>query len=251
MPRVKTVREDVMSEDELKVMLGRLGKALAEGEEVIHGFYVTHEWILNKDTGTEERKDVRNGFRINCRQIQCMLALLWIFGRRITEILMLKRKNIKLEGDTLVVQFRTLKRRKDKTELYEKAITLSHPYAHYIVEYIERIKDSERYVFPGKSEPREFASKATVPRTKELKTYHYERVEHGFMSAQKAWMTVKFLNPFAFCHLFRHTLATYIARRGYNEDQLMAWFDWTTSRVAHGYVSRGKKMVEDLSTRTW
>jgi integrase len=247
-PRVKTVRDEyVMYEPELKAML----KQLESNEKYIQGWYEVNETKVNQQTGQEETKRVKQWFKIDCLQTQCLLALLWIFGRRIMEVLMLKRKNIRVEGDSLVIQFRTLKRRKDTKELYEKSITLSHPYAHYIVKYIEGIKDPERFVFPGRSEPRKFVSRAMLPRTKEMKTYEYERTEHGFMSPQKAWKIIKFLDPFAFCHLFRHTLATYIARKGYNEDQLMAWFDWSTSRVAHEYVSRGKKIVEDLSTRTW
>lgn len=248
MPKVKTVRDEyVMEEAELKAML----KQLECNEKVIQGYYEVNETRVNEQTGQEEKVKVKQWFKIDCLQTQCLLSLLWIFGRRIMEVLMLKRKNIRIEGDSLIVQFRTLKRRKDKRELYEKSITLNHPYAHYIVKYIEGIKDPERFLFPGKSKPRKFKSRAVLPKTKELKTYEYERTEQGFMSSQKAWKIIKFLNPFAYCHLFRHTLATIIARKGYNEDQLMTWFDWSTSQVAHGYVSRGKKMVEDLSTRTW
>ena len=247
MPKIKTERDEfVMYEAELQTMLRQL-----EGHRTIEGFYVTHITTINEETGLEEKQQTVQRFKIDCRQTECLLALLWIFGRRIMEILMLKRKNVRVEGDSLVVQCRTLKRRKDKRELYEKSITLTHPYVQYITDYIQRIKDPERYVFQGRSKPRKFVSRARLPKTGEMKTYQYERKEHGFMSPQKAWKTIKFLDPFAYCHLFRHTLATTIARKGYNEDQLMSWFDWSTSQVAHEYVSRGKKMVEDLSTRTW
>jgi integrase len=247
-PKVKVEREEyVIYEPELQSMLEQLN-----GRDEIKGEYVTHITRTNKQTGAEERKEVLQRFNIDCRRAECLLALLWIFGRRIMEILMLKRKHIRIEGDSLVVQFRTLKRRKsDPKELYEKSITLNHPYVPYITKYIESIKEPNSYLFPGYSKPRRFVSKAKLPKTGELKTYNYMRTEEGFMSPQKAWKIIRYLNPSAYCHLFRHTLATTIARKGYNEAQLMAWFDWSTSQVAHGYVSKGKKMVEDLSTRNW
>lgn len=248
MPIIRTVRDEyVMYEPELQSMFAQL-----DGQKTMEGYYVTHVTDIDKQTGEERKREVTQVFKIDCRMTECLIALLWIFGRRIMEILMLKRKHVRIEGDSLVVQFRTLKRRKaDPKELYEKAITLSHPYVPYILEYIETIKNPDAYLFPGHSKPRKFVSKAKLPKTGELKTYSYVRTEEGFMSPQKAWKILKFLNPESYCHLFRHTLATMIARKGYNEDQLMAWFDWSTSQVAHGYVAKGKKMVEDLSTRTW
>lgn len=182
-PKVKVERDEyVIYESELLTMLQQL-----EGYKTIKGSYDTHETVLNEQTGQEEKREVTQTFDIDCKQTACMLALLWIFGRRIAEILILKRKNLRVEGDSLIVQFRTLKRRKDKKELYEKSITLNHPYVQYILEYIDTIKNSERYVFPGRSEPRKFKSRAMLPKTKEIKTYEYERTEHGFMSAQLAW----------------------------------------------------------------
>ena len=205
----------------------------------------------NRETGEVESKVVIQTFNIDCRQTECLLALLWIFGRRISEILFLKRRNLRVEDSFLVVQFRALKRHTEKNELFEKSIVSDNPYAHYITDYIKDVLDADRYLFEGWSRQRKIVSKAVFPKTGEKRTYYYERKECWFMSPQKVWKIIKFLNPKAYCHLFRHSLATKIARKGFTESQLMAWFDWSTSDVAQGYVEKGPKTIEGLSKRAW
>lgn len=253
LPKIKVEREEnVIYEDEFREMLSKL-----QGRETIKGTYDTYITSKNRVTGELETKLVIQSFNIDCRQTECLLALLWIFGRRISEILLLKRKNLRIEDGSLVVQFKTLKKRAGKDELHEKSIVLENPYAHYITDYINildhdrNILDVDRYVFEGFSRPRRLTSRVKASKTDEVKTYHYERKDQGFMSAQKAWKIIKYLNPEAYCHLFRHSLATKIARKGFTESQLMAWFDWSTSDVAQGYVEKSKKTVEELSKRDW
>jgi len=84
-----------------------------------------------------------------------------------------------------------------------------------------------------------------------MKEYTYKREESGFMSSTHAWKIVKYLNKKLYLHLFRDSLATLMAEHDFTEDQLMAWFDWDSSKVAHGYVKRGPKMIEKASMRKW
>jgi integrase len=254
MPKIKTQREEnVIYDQEINSMFKKLN-----GQDNIRGTYDTHITKLNKETGEYETNLVIQTFIIDCRQTECLLALLWIFGRRIQEILLLKRKNLRIEDGFLIVQFRTLKRRKNRDELFEKSIVLDNPYVKFITAYLDMLDAdnnildvSDVYLFPGSSCKRKITSKAELPRTGQVKEYHYVRKEHGFMSSQKAWKIIKYLNPNAYCHLFRHSLATKIARKGFTESQLMSWFDWSTSKVAQGYVEKGSKLVEGLSKRNW
>ena len=40
-------------------------------------------------------------------------------------------------------------------------------------------------------------------------------------------------------------------RMDIDTDQLMDWFDWSSSEVAHQYVQKGPKLSERASERTW
>ena len=248
--RVTTKRDDILREEELISMFERL-----EGEETIVGTYVTNI--------QGERKVQK--FNIQCRKTECLLSLLWIFGRRIMEILLMKRKDVWIEEGFLFARFRALKRKKTTPtpELFVKRITLEHPYVHYIIDYISSIEDPDSYLFPGHSRPRRWTSR--VPR-KTYKTrlesydksftiydtYIYERSEHGFMSANLCWKIIKFLSDSkVYPHLFRRSLATIMSEHGFTQQTLMNWFDWTSSDVAHQYVLRGPRLTEVASRRTW
>ena len=250
MPIVKVKREDILREDEFNGMLNKL-----EGKYTIIGEYKT----------TLHGKPIVQKFHIDCKQIQCLLCLLWIFGKRIQEILLLRRKDLYTEGGFLFVGFIVLKKKKRKPvqERYIKRITLEHPYTHYILDYMSSINDPKEYMFPGGTRPRKFISKVNVykyvtdeeghirRRLKDTKIYQYERSETGYMSYQLAWKIIKFLNPDAYPHLFRHSLATKMAEHNYTEDQLMSWFDWSDPKTAHDYVKRGPRLTEQASRRTW
>ena len=73
----------------------------------------------------------------------------------------------------------------------------------------------------------------------------------GRMSRQHAYRIIKGLNPKAWTHLFRHSLATEMAERGATEEELMSWFDWDRYETAHRYVKGGPKLTEKWSKRTF
>lgn len=244
MPIVKVEREDVLREKDLRKMLDKL-----KGHNSLQGTYTLR---ARYKEGKRKGQRIVQRFNINCRRAECLLSLLWIFGKRITEILLLKRGDLQIGDRFLTVKFRVLKKPKTSSlGKYVKRITLKHPYVKYITSYINEIEDSNEFLFPGKSGKRNFVSKVQNKRTGETKVYKYVRREHGFMSAQKAWKVIKFLDPNAYCHLFRHSLATIMAENEYTEDQLMSWFDWSSSGVAHGYVLKGPRLIKEASRRTW
>ena len=115
--------------------------------------------------------------------------------------------------------------------------------------YVETLSDQDSYLFPGNSIARTY--KTHAPTIHGIKEYTYTRKEFGFMSSSHAWKIVKYLNKKLYLHLFRDSLATLMAEREFTEDQLMAWFDWDSSKIAHGYVKRGPRMSERASMRKW
>ncbi len=195
MPKIKTRRKDILRKEELNELL-------------------------------EKADSYYNGSRI-----QCLIALLWLFGKRITENLMLKRKDIFIKEGYLYVYFHVKKKHDRKAKpiprRFLKRKTLRNPYTKFVVQYTEKITDPEAYVFPS------------------------ERSAYGYMSRVQAYRIVKQLDPNAWLHLFRESLATKMAEEGASEEELMHWFDWDRVDTAHEYVKQGTRLTEKWSEKTF
>ena len=154
--------------------------------------------------------------------LQCLICLAWVFGKRINELLKVSKEDIHVDEHYLYVRFFVSKKktRKDQPipKPYMKRITLQNPYVKPILDYANQI--NEGLLFPK-------------------------------MSRQLAYYYLKKVNPRAWFHLFRESLATEMAERGATEEKLMHWFDWDRVDTAHQYVKRGTKLTEELSERTW
>lgn len=236
MPKLR--QRDAMMPYEINVMLSKL-----QHQKIMTGWYDTHL----------EGKPIRQKFYIDCRRASCLIAILWLFGKRVTEVVTLRRRDVQKDAEYLAVYFKVLK--KKVLMRYRKRIVLTNPYVTYILAWIEEL-DSQKpdkadpllhnpYIFAGRSEPRVFKVK-----TKQ-KEYTYTRTIKGFMSANKAWKIIHFLNSEAWPHLFRHSLATKMAEEGATEAELMAHFDWDDPSTAHGYVIRSGRLGERFTKREW
>lgn len=154
--------------------------------------------------------------------LPCLITIAWLFGKRISEILKLKRQDIWVREGYLYIRFFVSKKkaRKDAPvpKPYLKRITLKHDGPKIILSYIKILQQEE--LFPN-------------------------------MSRELAWYYLKKVNEKAWWHLFRESLATEMAERGATEEKLMHWFDWDRVDTAHAYVKRGTKLTEELSERTW
>ncbi|MDH7607700.1 MAG: site-specific integrase [Candidatus Bathyarchaeota archaeon] len=154
--------------------------------------------------------------------LACLIALAWIFGKRIGELLRVTKDDVWIDGKFLYVRFHVSKKktRRDQPipKPYLKRITIAHPGVPYIMHHVKTVKEGK--LFPN-------------------------------MYRELAYYYLKKLNPQAWWHLFRESLATEMAERGATEEQLMHWFDWDRVDTAHEYVKRGTKLTEELSERTW
>ena len=217
MPKVKVNRTDILRKPEVDAMLEKAGSVYM-GE-----------------------------------RLQCMIALAWIFGKRIREILRLKREDIWTDDRFLYVRFTVSKKRGRQPvhSMYVKKIRLDHPHVPYILNWVNRI--GEGYIFPGYTRPRKVKVKARWKgRDGEVKEKQYEyEWEGGHLSDARARQLIKQVNPQAWWHFFRESVATQMAEVGATEEELMHWFDWSDPRVAHAYVKRGTKLIEKWADRTW
>lgn len=169
--------------------------------------------------------------------LQCLIALAWAFGKRINELLRLQAEDLRTDDKFLFVRFFVSKKKLEGSEQYQdadgkfhrrlklspipkpylKRITLTHPSVPYILAYVKEIKEGPLF----------------------------------HVSRNLAWWYLKKVNPQAWWHLFRESLATEMAEHGASEEMLMHWFDWDRLDTAHAYVKRGTKLTEELSERTW
>jgi integrase len=180
--------------------------------------------------------------------LQCAMALAWMFGKRINEIMRLRREDIYTREHSLYVRFFVSKKatRKDQPvpKPYLKRITLKNPYCKFVLSYIEAIK--EGYIFPASTKPR-------LKRffDKRMNVWREYQKEGGHISSEAAYYHLKKLAPQTWWHLFRESLATEMSERGATEEKLMHWFDWDRVDTAHQYVKRGTKLTEEYSERIW
>lgn len=162
---------------------------------------------------------------------QCLVAILWLFGKRIGEVVRLKTEDIFIKDNQLCIRFLVLKKKTREDpgvlRLYTKRITLDNPYTDYVIDYWEPNKDRERFLFPRPS----------------TKTGHIFR--------EYAWAVLKMVKEDISAHLFRHSLATQMAEDGASAYELVTWFDWDRTDTALEYVRRSGHLTERLSGRKW
>ena len=180
--------------------------------------------------------------------IKCLIALLWLFGKRISEVLRLKRKDLWFDEHFLYVRFTILKKKGEYKAV--KKVTVKNPFVNYIIQYMKCIEDSEAWLFPGYSRRKTLKVKAKL-KDGTVKTYVYERLESGNMSRQQAYKILKRLNPAVWPHLFRDSVATKFAYEGATPYELQSWFDWAKLETANKYIRRGPAFIERLAQRTW
>lgn len=214
MPIIKTKREDVLRSIEVDRILEGAAKGLVHYRPI-----------------RVEPNSVDMILRFEPARIKCLVALLWLFGKRITENLRLKRKDFRVAHKYLYVHYYILKKKHRQAQAIPerklKRITLENRYTRYILDYVESIREPDAYIFAS------------------------NRSTTGYMSRNHAYRILKGLDPKCWLHLFRHSVATEMAERGATEEELMAWFDWDRYDTAHGYVKGGPKLTAKWSKRKW
>ena len=161
--------------------------------------------------------------------LQCLICILAIFGKRISEVIRLKRSDVWFDDEYLYARFSVLKKASRKAtavpKTYLKRKTRKHPFTKPIIQYLIQIEKG--YIFPS------------------------NRSAYGYISRVHAWNKIKAVNPKAWCHLFRESLATSMAEHGATEEELLHWFDWDRVDTAHQYVKHGTKLTEKWSDRAY
>ena len=155
---------------------------------------------------------------------QALIAILWLFGKRIGEVVNLTISDVFTTSSELCIRFKVLKKESRSDPgvrvTFTKRITLENEYVPFVLDYWESIKHEERFMFPG------------------------SRTATGHIYRQYAWSVLKSLKPDINFHQFRHSLATHMAEDGASVDELVSWFDWDRTDTALEYVKRGGALTE-------
>lgn len=158
-------------------------------------------------------------------EIRCMVALLYNYGMRVTEMIEIKIGDIRIKNDYLYIRTKTLKARaKVIPEKRTLKRHLSNPFMNYILEHYNSVINSNQvWLFPS---PYNIGSHITRKTVLNIVTR---------------------LDPTVWCHLFRHTRATIFGEENATESQLVAWFGWADSRPAQRYVRKSERLIQTLA----
>jgi integrase len=215
-----------------------------------------------------------------CREIQseghwlalrnsAIVATDGTFGKRAGEVVSLKKSDVWIEGDEIVVQFTVTKIKKPPRKKCEcgrmnkkswefctkcgkslaeaevvpsvkvnttrvKRRRLDYPLLKFLVEWWGKVPN-DAYLFPPSSAPGLFHAETSLP----LWDKHLTR--------RTPWQVLHKWAKDCWPHLLRHTLATKYSGAGFSEFDLMDWFDWTRYETAHRYTQLGGgKRVKEM-----
>ena len=177
--------------------------------------------IKTKRNDILRTKEIETTLQNSDTWLKALISLAWLFGKRINELLNVRKEDIYVRDGYLYVRFFVSKKKKRTDppvpKPFLKRITLKNPFVKYVLKYAEAVESGKLFR----------------------------------MSRQLALYYLKKANGKAWFHLFRESLATEMAERGATEEKLMHWFDWDRVDTAHSYVKRGTKLTEEYSERTW
>ncbi len=161
---------------------------------------------------------------------QAFISIMWLFGKRVSEIVSLRTQDVRVDGEYLHILFTVLKKRSTADPgirmPFLKRITLENPYTEAIIAWWNRVRGGQ-FLFPR------------------------HQTKMGYIYRQYAHLVLKEISPQISSHLFRHSLATQMAEDGATAYELVSWFDWDRTDTALEYIRRGGAMTERLSKRKW
>lgn len=210
----------------------------------------SHQWAEVLDWVQVEKYLLKAAKVRDGEMLQCIIALAWIFGKRINEILQLKREDIVVNAEYMTVAFRVGKKRVKRgpvVQTWPKKINLAHPAMRYVLPWITKF--SSGHIFPSRGKPRLIRRK--WDNEKRCCTHYYTyRKPGGYLGHTRATDLLKAVDPNLFWHLFRHSLATQMGKKYKDPFLLKAFFDWEKIDQAAAYVHPDEEYINSVSKRT-
>jgi integrase len=236
----------------------------------------TEDWIQCLELAAS--LDYTNAHQIPPFQkwLVAVLAIDWLTGKRINEILRLKRKDITNTKSEIKLKFLVGKKRSRGTPIemqpYQKARNIEHKAVPYITSYLEEydkrletdidiakyIKDIGGYLFPCPSTERTKTVKTTFTNgkgEKETREYTYQQLG-GYMKEENAFYWLQKVNAQLppekriYFHYGRHSIGIKMAYQGRSPYQIAEVLDETVdaalqyTKHASAYSSEWTKETE-------
>lgn len=162
------------------------------------------QYISTQRNDAMSKSEINNMFqKCNNPEIKGIMAVMLMTGSRISEVLMLKGKDISTDDKHIIFNSYVLKKRNGVERLIKK-VHKTHEYFHYFKEYVNsRHLREENFIFQT--------------------SRHY------------VWKAIKALNPETTTHLFRHTVATMLGEH-LDIFTMQKWMGWSNLNMAVRYV---------------
>jgi len=244
LPKILTEHSDILREHDVEAMLTLIDALAKRREPVIY--------IHIDERGKEQREPIT----IHYKMIKALICVAYLFGKRISEILPIKRKDVYTKRGYLYIRFLVLKKKTRESlampimKVKRVSVRKQHQFVIPIIAYVQTLTLTEMPLFPGRSRPHKQIVKVKDPKTGEIKkVYEYEVKHEGIMSRQHAYKIFKALNKEAYPHWFRHSLATQLSEDGATGVELKHWFDWSRYDTAMRYVEGSPAMTKRISDR--
>lgn len=159
-------------------------------------------------------------------RVRYLLAMLIAYGKRISEIMCLRREDFTITEETINVRFKILKVKPKSgiMKIRSKKLSKNHWTARFILEHLETVQDG--YVLPS-----------------------YGRTGHITPRMARIWL--KAIDPDIWPHLFRHSLATMMAEHGATAIELRRFFDWESITQALAYVQDSPQLEAKWTNRNF
>lgn len=144
-------------------------------------------------------------------RVRGLLAFLTAYGKRIMEVMPLRRSDVVVDEEYISTRFRILKSkpRGGVRKVVWKLVAIDNWISPFILEFIEGM-EGDRYLWPS-----------------------YGKLGHVTDRTARNWLS-EFGDVWP--HLCRHSLAVQMAENGATVPELMAYFDWENERTAIHYV---------------
>ncbi|MHC4573371.1 MAG: tyrosine-type recombinase/integrase [Planctomycetota bacterium] len=160
---------------------------------------------------------------------QGLMAMLYAYGKRVSEVVPMKRSELQFTDKGLMARFLILKHRPKSGVLpYKwKRLSLEHwlyPYIEGYTQFRDRQYGPEGLLFPSHS-------------------------ESGHLTRQGALWILKKYSPDIWPHLFRHSLAVQMAESGATLPDLIAYFDWLDDKTAVHYIRTYGQAMDILADK--
>lgn len=195
----------------------------------------------------------------------CVLAVDWLTGKRINEILMLKRKDVSFTEKKIRLRFHIGKKKHRNAPIerqpYQKAKTIEHLAVPYIKKYLDeydlKIDKKDGWLFPAPTYPRTRIVKTKFvngENIEEIREYSYDD-PGGYVYEENARFWLNKVNCQVpedrriYFHYGRHSIGIKLAYQGKSDIEIAAILD-ETPRAALEYTKHAGGIGKEWENET-